>query len=170
ANGVIGPPHYTIDLPAALLPPRAGEDLFGVSICGIKRYWDRLLALPPDHPERVYGMLSTTRNCNAVVAEALMAGGLWLYATPPEHTLFQDARTLLRWAERGRDRIEAMNKEYKTITLQLARSGGSLKPQKPTIPTLQEWQTESDKGISFWSRRVEQVAMLDSLITQYHQA
>src|SRR5262245_16574746 len=61
ANGVVGPPHYVIDLPAALLPPRAGEDLFGVSIRGIKRYWDSLLALPPDHPERVYGMLSTPR-------------------------------------------------------------------------------------------------------------
>jgi len=73
-HNVVGPPHYSIDLPAALLPPREGENLFGVSIRGIKSYWERLLALPPDHPERVYGLLSTTRNCNAVVAEALMAG------------------------------------------------------------------------------------------------
>lgn len=170
ANGVVGPPHYMIDLPARKLPPREGEDLFGVSIRGIKRYWKKLLALPPDHPERNYGMLSTTRNCNAVVAEALMAGGLWMYATPPDNTFFQDARTLLRWVETARDRIEAMNNEYNTIAPQLARSGGLLNPQEQTIPTLKEWQTESDKGISFWSRRIEQVATLDFLITLYHQA
>lgn len=170
ANNVVGPPHYMIDLPAALLPPREGEPLFGVSIRGIKRYWERLLAMPPDHPERVYGMLSTTRNCNAVVAEALMAGGLWMYATPPDNTFFQDARTLLRWAEEGRDRIEAMNNEYNAIAPQLALTGGLQDVQHHTIPTLKEWQTASDKGISFWSRRIEQVATLDTLITLYHHA
>lgn len=169
-HGVVGPPHYSVDLPGALLPPRAGEDLFGISIRGIKQYWGRLLSLPPDHPERNYGLLSTTRNCNAVVAEALMAGGLWMYATPPDNTFFQDARTLLRWAETARDRIEAMNAEYRTIAPQLARSGGVLNPQERTIPTLKEWQTASDKGISFWSRRIEQVATLDTLITLYHHA
>jgi hypothetical protein len=168
--GITLPPQYMIDLPAALLPPREGEPLFGVSIRGIKRYWTRLLALPPDHPERIYGMLSPTRNCNAVVAEALMAGGLWMYATPPDNTLFQDARTLLRWAEKARDRIEAMNNEYNAIAPQLARSGGLLDAHNRTIPTLKEWQTESDKGISFWSRRIEQVATLDYLITLYHRA
>jgi len=166
AMGIVATPHYMIDLPAA----QQGQNLFGVSIRRIKRYWKSLLALPPDHPERVYGMLSTTRNCNAVVAEALMAGGLWMYATPPDNTLFQDARTLLRWAEKARDRIEAMNNEYNTIAPQLAQSGGLLHPQQQTIPTLKEWRTESDKGISFWSSRIEQVATLDYLITLYHQA
>src|SRR5262249_33550184 len=123
-----------------------------------------------DHPERLFGMLSTTRSCNGVVAEALLSGGLWMYATPPDNTLFQDARTLLRWAEEARDRIEAMNNEYNAIAPQLAQSGGMLNHQKPTIPTLKEWQTESDKGVSFWSRRIEQVATLDTLITLYHQA
>jgi hypothetical protein len=170
AMGIVATPHYMIDLPAAQLPPGEGENLFGVSIRGIKRYWQKLLALSPDHPERVYGMLSTTRNCNAVVAEALMAGGLWMYATPPDNTLFQDARTLLRWAEKARDRIEAMNNEYHTILPQLQRSGKSLNTQNPTIPTLQEWQTASDKGITFWSRRIEQVATLDILIRLYHEA
>jgi hypothetical protein len=170
ANNVVGPPHYMIDLPGAKVPPGPGENLFGVSIPGIKNYWKRLLALPPDHPERVYGMLSTTRNCNAVVAEALMAGGLWMYATPPDNTLFQDARTLLRWAEKALDRIEAMNNEYNTIAPQLAQSGGLLDLEKPTIPTPKEWETESDKGISFWSRRIEQVATLDVLIGLYHHA
>jgi hypothetical protein len=170
AMGIIAPPHYAIDLPAALLPPREGENLFGVSVRGIERYWKRLLALPPDHPERIYGMLSTTRNCNAVVAEALMAGGLWMYATPPDNTFFQDARTLLRWAEKARDRIEAMNNEYNVIAPQLAQSGGLLDLHNQTIPTLKEWQTASDKGISFWSSRKEQVATLDYLITLYHRA
>jgi hypothetical protein len=171
ANGVIGPPHYMIDIPVAQLPGREpGRKLFGVSIRGIKRYWKNLLALPPDHPERVYGMLSTTRNCNAVVAEALMAGGLWMYATPPDNVVFQDARTLLRWVETARDRIEAMNEEHDVIAQQLAISGRLLGRQQQTIPTLKEWQTESDKGISFWSSRIEQVAMLDRLIPLYHQA
>jgi hypothetical protein len=168
--GFPAPPNHKIELPAALLPPRAGGNLFGVSIPGIKRYWEALLALPPDHPERLFGMLSTTRSCNGVVTEALLSGGLWMYATPPDNTLFQDARTLLRWAETGRDRIEEMNNEYKAIGPQLALSAGLLNPHEQTIPTLKEWQAASDKGVSFWSRRIEQVAALDQLITLYHQA
>src|SRR5262249_37492494 len=89
---VIGPPHYMIDIPGDhRTPSDPGQNLFEVSISRIDRYWKRLLLLPPDHPERNYGMLSTKRNCNAVVAEALLAGGLSMYATPPDNTFFQDA-------------------------------------------------------------------------------
>jgi hypothetical protein len=168
ANGVVGPPHYSIDLPA--MQKRKGKDIFGVSLSKIKDYWERLLALPPDHPERVYGMLSTTRNCNAVVVEALMAGDLWRYADPPDNTLFQDARTLLRWVEKAQEQIEKLNNEYNEIVHQLHLLGDLHPHQEPTIPTLQEWQHDSDQGISWFARRIEQVAELDHLIPLYHRA
>src|SRR5262249_14557261 len=144
ANGVVGPPHYSIDLPA--MQKRKGKDIFGVSLSKIKDYWERLLALPPDHPERVYGMLSTTRNCNAVVVEALMAGDLWRYADPPDNTLFQDARTLLRWVEKAREQIEKLNNEYNEIVHQLHLLRDLHPHQEPTIPTLQGGQTQQRRG------------------------
>ena len=169
------PPNYSFDVPVYHLPARNPDDnLFGVSGRRIERFWKKLLALPPGHSKRHYGALSTKQNCNGVVVEALLAGGLWMYATPPDNTIYQDARTLMRWVKKASERCHEMNEQHKLIVLSQRQAGEDgprpLLGDQRRIPTPQQWQQESEEGIAWYGRRKEQIALLDGIIRDYHSA
>jgi hypothetical protein len=164
------PPNYALDLPVAD-PSFATPDAtpFGVNVRRIERYWKSLLALPPGHRDRRFGALSKRHNCNGVVVEALLVGGLWMYADPPENLIYQDARTLLRWVEKAKARIDAMNRHYQDLSQDLLGLP-PLADEDRQIPSLKEWKQDSEKNVRFYARRIDQVARLDELIPVYHKA
>lgn len=161
-------PNYTIEVPVAVAPAlKPGDPLFGVSVHRMERFWKRLMMLPPNNPARRYAAVSTHQNCNGVVVDALRAGGLGMFATPPNNHVYQDARTLVQWARKATDRINEMNQQHEEI---MRLVGGSQRLVDRTIPTPEQWVKDSDMGIAFYARRKEQVAQLDMYIRLYHRA
>jgi hypothetical protein len=121
---------------------------------------------------RRFGMISTENNCAGMVAIALRVGGLGLFAKPPTNRLYQDARTLSDWVEKAAGRIREMNELHDNFQMDILRDpdmrakGG--RPRERTVPTLEEWKKESDKGIAFFARRKDQIEKIDGVIRLYH--
>jgi hypothetical protein len=65
-------PRTDCDVPVAKGP----DQLFGVRVNRMVKFWKKLLALDPGDPARRYALLSTHKNCDALVVDALLAGGL----------------------------------------------------------------------------------------------
>ena len=64
--------NYKVPIPVMKIPCVAPDDnLFGVNVHAIAKWWKNLLALPPGHPQRRYAALSTDRNCCGVVVRGL---------------------------------------------------------------------------------------------------
>ena len=158
------PANHTFDVP---IRSPGHQNLFGVSVHRMERFWTRFLNLPPGHKKRRYAMLSTHNNCNGVVVDALLEGGLQCYAGPPINFIYQDARTLVQWVEKATSRIKQMNAMDRAVRGQGHGSSGLL-PWR-TVPTLKEWKKVSDKGIAFYARRKDQVAKIDWTLDQYHR-
>lgn len=160
--------NHTFEVPISVAPATASTDpLFGVSVHRMERFWKRILLAAPGHPMRRYAALSTHNNCNGVVVDALLEGGLGHYAAPPSNFVYQDARTLIQWVEKAVERINDMNNaRYGLLeTFRIMRRV----PQR-TIPNLQEWKKASDEGIAFFARRKEQIEKIDEYLRLYHWA
>lgn len=170
--GIVAPPQYQINVPVFTHPaPGPDDNMFGLNAELIARFWKNLLALPAGDSKRRYGVFSPTQNCNGVVVEALLAGGLGMYADPPSNYVYQDARTLLRWVEEACGTIDKLNRQYRKIAKsQAGGRQGALPINERRIPTLTEWKASSNEGIAWYARRTDQVASLDELIPIYHQA
>jgi hypothetical protein len=155
------------------VPVRDGHTLFGLCMDRVESFWKRVLSLPPGHDLRRFGLISTRSNCAGTVATTLLVGGLGLFAKPPNNSIYQDARTLSEWVTKAAGRIDQMNDlhdMFRTAILGnevMGANGGP--PRERTVPTLEEWKKESDKGIAFYARRKEQVEMIDSAIRHYHR-
>jgi hypothetical protein len=166
-------PEMTCEVPVAVIDPRKrGYQMFGVSVWRMEQFWKGLLQLPPGHPARRYAMLSTRQNCNGVVVDALLEGGLGWYAPPPGNLVYQDGRTLIQWVEKAARRITEMNEQHKEIRMQLAADkfeNPGIQPDR-TVPTYQEWKKESERGIAFYGSRKEQIAFIDDHLEGYHRA
>lgn len=146
------------------------DNVFGINVDTIARWWKHLLSLPPGHPRRRYGMFSTEQNCCGVVVQALLKGGLGAYVDPPENFIYQGARTLLSWVRRAVDEINKMNQESQKVAIMI-QGMPPLLPQEVRMPTLDEWKSMSSlKKWYQFGRRIEQVARIDTLIPKYHQA
>jgi hypothetical protein len=152
---------------------RDDATLFGLCMDRMESFWKRVLNLPPGHDMRRFGLISTRSNCAGMVATTLLVGGLGLLAKPPNNSVYQDVRTLSEWVTKAEGRIREMNElhdEFRTAILgnEVMRAKGG-PPRERTVPTLEEWKKESDKGIAFYARRKEQVEMIDSAIRRYHR-
>jgi hypothetical protein len=138
----------------------------------VEAFWKGILNLPPGHDMRRLGMISTENNCAGMVAITLRVGGLGLFAKPPTNRVYQDVRTLVQWVDKAAGRIEEMNelhdKFQSDILPEVTRAKGGA-PRERTVPTLEEWKKESDKGIAFYARRKEQIEAIDSAIRHYHR-
>jgi hypothetical protein len=165
------PPNYAFDIPVSVVPARNADDnLFGVSVHRMERFWKHVLMLPPGHPNRRYAALSTRLNCNGVVVDALLVGGLGMFAKPPSNCIYQDARTLVEWVEKATGRIKEMNKQHAEIMQVVGGSNDPIRFADRTIPTYEQWKKDSDKGIAFYARRKEQIEQIDMYIRLYHRA
>jgi hypothetical protein len=169
-------PNWTIELPALVFKRRKGRSFLhhGVDVEQIVQFWEnRRLTMES------YTLLSTKENCTGCVVEALRAGGLDNYLKHPNNWFVQDARTLLTWANGAMERIKLANERQQKIDSMMetlvakhldwvGQIGTNL---IGTIPSLQEWKTESDQKLSFRAvaRRIEQVKRLDRLIEEYHK-
>lgn len=167
-------PNFSYEVP--VLPRRLSGNpaslTFGVSIPRMVQFWKKLLSLPPGHPARRYAMLSTRNNCNGVVVDALLEGGLGIYAPPPDNFIYQDGRTLARWVEKAVERINGMNLAHRKLAEEITGDRWTNPGIAPdhSIPTREEWRKESDKGIAFYARRKEQVEQIDTYLRCYHRA
>jgi hypothetical protein len=160
--------NYKISLPVQKIPCLAPDDnLYGVNVSNMARWWRELLDLPPGHPRRRYAALSTDQNCCGVVVRALQVGGLGMYADPPCNVLYQGAKTLLNWARAGANKIIEMNIQARQVAIQL-QGLPPLTPEQRGMPTLEVWKRISYVGP--FARRKEQIAAIDRLIPKYHAA
>jgi hypothetical protein len=171
-------PNRTIELPTLFLQQR-GKGMMrslhhGVDVEEIVEFWDiRKVTMTS------YTLMSTKENCTGCVVEALRAGGLDSYLKNPNNWFIQDARTLWTWANDAVERIKLANERQQKIEVmmeQLILKHGAWATQmqmhtNPTIPSLQEWKTESDQNIKYRAvaRRIDQVKRLDELIEEYHK-
>src|SRR5262245_30298961 len=117
-------------------------------------------------------MASTRNNCVGMATQALLVGGLGIFAKPPTNWVFMDASSLVQWAQKAVERIDKMNELHDRFALnilgdpELRRTGV---PKERTAPTLEEWKKDSDKGIAFYARRKEQIEVIDKALRRYHQ-
>jgi hypothetical protein len=166
-------PNITMELPTLVLDRTTGLR-HGVDVERIKEWWEnRRTTLT------TYAFLSKRENCTGCVVEALRAGGLDGYHQHPNNLFIQDARTLWTWVTAAVDRINLANERQRKIDHTLLKvttgHGGWIMEKGAgfigTIPSLEEWKTESDKKVRFAAvaRRIDQVARLDKLIEKYHK-
>jgi hypothetical protein len=141
-----------------------GDNLFGVSDTRIETFWKDVLNADPGHSKRRYALFSKHNNCCGVVTDALIEGGLDFYEPPPSNLVYQDARTLFKWVEKAKARIDRMNEEYARFkSLILAETDD-------IIPTYEQWKTRSELGVGFFASRKMQIAFIDDYIKAYHLA
>jgi hypothetical protein len=169
-------PNRTIELPTLVRDRKKGRSSLhhGVDVEQIEKFWEIRRA----NTTR-YTLMSTKENCTGCVVEALRAGGLDNYLKHPNNWFIQDARTLWTWANDAVERIKLANERQQKIDAmmeKLTNKHGTWAAQmqmhtNPTIPSLQEWKTESDQNIKYRAvaRRIDQVKRLDKLIEEYHK-
>ena len=162
-------PHHRIELPGLRLSARKLR--YGLDFARVVKFWQDRLNDPPK-----YAFLSKKINCTGCVAEALAAGGLGYYAKRPTNLLFQDARTLLTWAEKAQRNLRRLNdtqKQNEQIEATMRGAEGAFSDIRAWhgIPSLADWKTVSNEGVkSRFASRTEQVAAIDGLIERYHGA
>jgi hypothetical protein len=167
-EGRLGRPRVDCVVPVAEGP----NQLFGVRVNRMVKFWKKLMELDPGDPARCYSLLSTHQNCDAVVVDALLAGGLGWYEPPPGNLVYQDGRTLLHWVQKAARRITEMNAQHREImgTLEVEKwADPSFEPDR-TVPTYQEWKKESEKGIAWYGQRKMQIAFIDDHLKEYWRA
>jgi hypothetical protein len=164
----LGRPREDCVVPVAEGPNK----LFGVRVNRMVKFWKKLMELDPGDPARCYSLLSTHKNCDAVVVDALLAGGLGWYEPPPGNLVYQDARTLLHWVQKAARRITEMNKQHREIMGMLEAEKWADPDFEPdrTVPTYEEWKKESEKGIAWYGQRKMQIAFIDDHLKEYWRA
>jgi len=151
---------------------------FGIDLGEIDIFWGRTLSLPSNHADIYYSGASLEHNCCGMVARALAAGRLYWYAPPPNNQIYMGVRSLYNWCKEGQQAINVFNQAWNQIIdkpLITYRQGGRdmpvmwneiLRQSPPTLPTFEEWRRSSNVG--WYAKRIEQIAVLDSLIRRYH--
>lgn len=159
--------HFGGNYEEIRIPLRDRETHCGLSADAMLEWWD---ARKRDAPW--YWMISKTRNCDATVVLALIAGGAEAYVPSPTNIVYQGAASLLRWAKDLRARMLNLEKLIAGAAnvVQAAVLGGGWLPNNtgafmPEIWSVSEWKKRS--SVTLGMRR-EQVAAIDVLLAQYH--
>lgn len=151
---------------------------FGIDLSEVDRFWDEILRMPPESADIYYSAASLEHNCCGMVARALTAGRLHWYAPPPNNQIYQGVRSLYNWCKEGQQAIIIFNQAWNKIIdkhfITYLHGGidvpvgwdDILRQSTATIPTLEEWRRSSNIG--WYAKRIEQIAILDSLIQRYH--
>jgi hypothetical protein len=153
-------PTYKVEIP--VLDMTNGHLTVGVSAGEMDRFWTQQLHV------NMYAFLSARYNCTGVVCSALRASGLNRYGEDLDSTFVQGASSLLDWARGVKHTLDQMNAARNGVELSMAALLNQHPHTPRTVPTLQAWKTTSNVGISTFARRIEQVAALDGLISEYN--
>jgi hypothetical protein len=150
-------PEYRIHLPAL----GANGVEYGLDVDRIYSWYQAFTK----NPNPRYRLASKTRNCAAVVALALKAGGAANYAPPPSAKVFIDPNQIWHWAEELEDALTQMNRSMQN---QSQQAYFPLTSQELMSPT--QWQKLSTQGVSRFTHRPSQFRKIDSYLRQYFDA
>lgn len=150
-------PEYRIHLPA-LGAQGVG---YGLDVDRIYSWYEAFTK----NPDPRYRLASKTRNCAAVVALALKAGGAANYATVPSAKVFIDPNQIWQWAEQLEGELTELNRLAGNQSLQ---SYFPLTSQELMSPT--QWQQLSTQGVSRFTHRPSQFKKIDLYLRQYFAA
>jgi len=150
-------PEYRIHLPA--LGAQGIE--FGLDVDRIYSWFQAFTK----NPNPQYRLASKTRNCAAVVALALKAGGAGNYAPVPSAKVFIDPNQIWHWAEKLETKLRGLNTTVQNQSQQVYFPLASQELMSPT-----QWQQLSTQGVSRFTHRPSQFRKIDSYLRQYFDA